>query len=313
MIDVKNILKHYGKIKAIDGVSFTVRPGEIVGLLGPNGAGKTSLMRVLTGYHYPSGGEARICDIDVVEDPLQVKQRIGYLPESTPLYNDLTVFEYLDFISGARGISGKKKLEAIHHVKELCSLDTVIYRPIDELSKGFRQRVGLAQALIHDPDVIILDEPTSGLDPNQIREIRDVVKKLGSSKTVILSTHIMQEVEILCDRVLIMNEGVIVAAGSPDEIAQNIQANTIYHVITKGRLPKNLEKSTQAIAPIIGVEIVEQQKSISTIRFICNTDTNIAEDIFDWAVEKKLKLLRLERERVNLETTFTHLTQGEQI
>ena len=219
MIEAENLVKRYGPFEAVKGVSFRIDQGQVVGLLGPNGAGKTSIMRILTCYHFPTEGTARVDSHDVVAQPRRVRESVGYLPENAPLYEDMKVREYLGFIADARGMGGTLRRDRMEMVTATCGLSPVFGREIRRLSKGYRQRVGLAQAILHDPAVLVLDEPTSGLDPNQIVEIRSLIKSLGEKKTVILSTHILQEVEALCRRVLIMNAGRLVAQGTPDEIA----------------------------------------------------------------------------------------------
>ena len=200
MIEVKNLVKNYGRFPAVKGVSFSIGKGDIVGLRGPNGAGQTTIMKVLTCYHYPDGGSATLNGYDAIREPLQVKHQIGYLPEMAPVYTDLNVYEYLNFIAEARGIDGAEKGARIEKTAAECGLTSVLYKEIGNLSKGYRQRVGLAQAILHEPEILILDEPTTGLDPNQIIEIRNLIKKIGKEKTVLLSTHILQEVEAVCDR-----------------------------------------------------------------------------------------------------------------
>jgi ABC-2 type transport system ATP-binding protein len=222
MIEADNLVKRYGEFEAVKGVSFRVEQGQVVGLLGPNGAGKTSIMRILTCYHFPTEGSARVDSRDVVAEPRAVRQVVGYLPENAPLYDDMKVREYLGFVADVRGLSGARRRERTEAVVSTCGLAEVFGREIRRLSKGYRQRVGLAQAILHDPSVLVLDEPTSGLDPNQIVEIRSLIRSLGEKKTVVLSTHILQEVEALCRRVLIMNAGRLVAQGTPDEIARGL-------------------------------------------------------------------------------------------
>lgn len=212
----------YGHLTALDNVSFQAKEGEVLGLLGPNGAGKTTAMRILTTYLYPASGTATVDGIDVLQDPIAVRRRTGYLPEEVPLYGDMQVDEYLSFVGRARGLSGVRLAERLTWVKNACKLEKVWMRPCAELSKGFGQRVGLAQALIHDPRVLILDEPTSGLDPIQILGVRSLVKELAREKTVIFSTHILQEVEALADRIVIINEGKLVANGTREELARGI-------------------------------------------------------------------------------------------
>src|SRR5947208_547712 len=216
-IEVKNLLKIYGEQKAVNNISFSVNKGEIVGFLGPNGAGKSTTMKIITGYLTPDGGVATVSNVNVANNPIEAKRKIGYLPEANPLYADMYVKEYLDFIAGVHQINNKK--QRIAEVIELTGLQVEQKKKVGQLSKGYKQRVGLAAALIHDPEVLILDEPTSGLDPNQIIEIRNVIKKLGQNKTVLFSSHIMQEVEAMCDRVIIISKGNIVA----DDKLQNLQ------------------------------------------------------------------------------------------
>ena len=222
MIEVRKLGKKYGSFEALRGISFSAGPAEVFGFLGPNGAGKTTVMKALAGCHYPSAGEVRINGISVEEEPFETKKLIGYLPENNPLYGDLSPEEYLDFAASARLLFGTEKQRAIDRALSLCNLEERRKQRIDSLSKGFRQRLGLAQAIIHDPPVLILDEPTSALDPNQIIEIRSLIRELGKKKTVILSTHILGEVEALCNRVLILNEGLVAAQGTTEEIALSL-------------------------------------------------------------------------------------------
>ena len=223
MINVQSLSMHYGSVVALDKVSFQVKEGEILGLVGPNGAGKTTTMRILTTYLYPSAGTAQIDNLDIVEHPLEVRKRLGYLPETAPLYLDMQVEEYLDFVGQGRGLGGKNLQNRMNWVKDACGIKPVWKHAISEISKGFRQRVGLAQALIHDPKVLILDEPTSGLDPLQIIGIRKLVKSLAREKTIIFSTHILQEVEAIADRLVIINEGKVVAQGTQQQLADQVR------------------------------------------------------------------------------------------
>lgn len=227
-IAVANITKFYGKQRALDNVSFNINSGEVVGFLGPNGAGKSTMMKILTTYITPSYGEAKVCDFDVVDEALKVRKCIGYLPEHNPLYLDMYVKEYLSFCAGVHRV--KKKKDKIEEIIEKVGLSPERKKKIGALSKGFRQRVGLAQAMIHDPKVLILDEPTSGLDPNQLVEIRSLIKEAGREKTVMLSTHIMQEVEAICDRVIIINKGEIVADNTVDKIIEDHRAKNLEEV-----------------------------------------------------------------------------------
>ena len=220
MIEIKNLTKKFGQNLILDNISFSVAKGEILGFLGPNGAGKSTTMRIITSFWTPTSGQALINGLDVAEKALQVRKIIGYLPETVPLYEDMKVFEYLKFIAEVRCLNKNEIKKRIKEVVLTCGLSKVLRQPIEELSKGYRQRVGLAQAIMHRPDILILDEPTTGLDPNQIVEIRDLIKTIGREKTVIFSTHILSEVSATCDRVIIINNGRIVGEGQPAELAQ---------------------------------------------------------------------------------------------
>ena len=217
-IEVSELRKTYGDVVALDGVTFSVEPGEVVGFLGPNGAGKTTTMKILTGFISATEGSARVAGLDVCADSLEVRRRIGYLPENAPVYRDMAVRDYLRFVCDVRGLSKAERERRIRATSGQVGLDSVLDRPIQELSKGFRQRVGLAQALVHDPEILILDEPTTGLDPNQIADIRDLIIEIGRTRTVLLSTHILQEVKAVCGRVLIVSKGRIVGFGTPAEL-----------------------------------------------------------------------------------------------
>jgi ABC-2 type transport system ATP-binding protein len=224
MIDVRNLSMNYGSFRALDGISFQARPGEILGLLGPNGAGKTTAMRILTTYLYPTSGTASIEGFDILEQSTEVRRNIGYLPETAPLYMDMQVDEYLEFVGAARGLGSTRLRDRLKWVKDACDISFIWKHMLSEISKGYRQRVGLAQALIHDPKVLILDEPTSGLDPLQIIGIRTLIKNLAKEKTIIFSTHILSEVESIADRIVIINEGKIVSQGTLKELSAQVRA-----------------------------------------------------------------------------------------
>lgn len=232
-IKIQNLSKIYGSQKAVDNISFEINKGEIVGFLGPNGAGKSTTMKILTGYIPATEGIAEVNGFDVKTNPMQVKQTIGYLPEHNPLYLDMYVREFLEFVGSMYGISGKNLKNRIDEVIELVGLNIEKHKKIGQLSKGYRQRVGIAQALIHDPEVLILDEPTTGLDPNQLVEIRNLIKQIGQNKTVVFSTHIMQEVEAICDRVVIINRGKIVADGNLNELRQGKAMEDVFRELTQ--------------------------------------------------------------------------------
>lgn len=240
-IVVDGLAKNYGEFWALNGISFDVEPGEIVGFLGPNGAGKTTTMKILTCFMAAAKGTATVAGHDVYEESEQVRKKIGYLPENVPLYEDMMVYDYLMFIAEIRGIAAGKRRDQIRRVVELTGLDGMVTRNVRELSKGYRQRVGLAQAIIHEPEVVILDEPTSGLDPNQILDIRDLIKTIGKEKTVIFSTHILQEVAAVCDRIIVINHGQIIADGTVEELAERVPSTggapsleDIFRALTSG-------------------------------------------------------------------------------
>ena len=302
MIEATALMKYYGQVRAVHDVSFSVDKGEIVGLLGPNGAGKTTIMKILTGYHYPTAGVAMVNGHDVSADPVAVKSCIGYLPENAPLYDDLTVREYLEFIADARRLTGHDRVNATARALKLCGLEAQIDRPIDQLSKGFRQRVGLAQAILHDPDILILDEPTTGLDPNQIQEVRHLIRTLGSDKTVIVSTHILQEVEAMCDRVLILNEGEIAASGTTEEIGRELKGEAVFTVrMVGGSLPAGARRALEGVGRLV------TEGDGPELR-IALAEGRGGEDLFRWAVDNGLIIEALIPERYSLEDIFTSLT-----
>ena len=299
-IEVNQLTKIYGNQKAIDCISFNVEEGEILGFLGPNGAGKSTMMKIATGFIPPSEGEVRIAGFDVVSDSMEVKRNIGYLPEHNPLYLDMYVHEYLGFIASLHGLKAKTKNDRINKMVDLCGLTLEQNKKIGALSKGYRQRVGLAQALIHDPKVLILDEPTTGLDPNQLGEIRTLIKEISKDKTVILSTHIMQEVKALCSRVIIINKGKIVANDTVEHLSK----------LSEGQVPNvEFQKEIEAedLKELIGVEIL----SGDGINFKLKSDNDIRESLFKFAGEKGWIILSMQAEEADLETVFYQLTKGE--
>jgi len=311
VIEALGLSKSYGPVHAVREVSFSVGSGEIVGLLGPNGAGKTTIMKILTCYLFPTSGTARVNGHDVFQAPLAVKECVGYLPENAPLYPDLTVREYLEFIADARRLSGAARRERMDRVIGECGLETVVNRGIDELSKGFRQRTGLAQALLHDPRILILDEPTSGLDPHQIIEIRELIKRLGREKTVILSTHILQEVEATCQRILILNEGRIAAQGTREEIERTLKGEVLLDVTFKGG---GAEAGALGLVEITGVRKVISVRALSAdaaaVRLSLAPDGGAEERIFDWAVSRGLRIVAMVPQRLSLEDIFITLTEN---
>ncbi len=297
---IQDIHKFYGTQHVLDSVSFEIKKGEVVGLLGPNGAGKSTLMKIITCFIPPSSGNAFVNDIDVMLNPEEVKKCVGYLPEHNPLYLDMYVKEYLEFIAGIHKL-GKRTKNRISEIIDLTGLGYEQHKKVGQLSKGYRQRVGLAQALIHDPGVLILDEPTSGLDPNQLVEIRNVIKEIGKQKTVMLSTHIMQEVEAICDRAIIINLGKIVADGNTSQLLSS-QSGTILTVEFDVEIPADLFKKIQGIEKITRI-------STKTWRLQSKQEVDIRPHIHQMAIDNKLTLLSLHREEAKLEDLFRQLTK----
>jgi ABC-2 type transport system ATP-binding protein len=298
-IEVKNLLKEYGEQKAVNNISFKVNKGEIVGFLGPNGAGKSTTMKIITGYLQQTGGEATVCGIDVATQPLETKKKIGYLPELNALYYDMYVKEYLAFVAEVHNIANKQ--EAINKTIETVGLTLEAKKKIGQLSKGYKQRVGLAAALIHNPEVLILDEPTTGLDPNQIIEIREVIKQQGKDKTVLFSSHILQEVEAICDRIIIINKGNIVADDKLSKLQQAGHQQQVVKVEFKETVDINVLKNINLVTGVTNTG-----HSIFNIQ--CTDAEGVKKQILQLAIEKNLNIISLQSENQSLETIFKALT-----
>jgi len=310
-ITVRNLTKLYGEEKAIDDISFDVKTGEILGFLGPNGAGKTTTMKIITCYMPPSAGTVTVNDCDIANKSLEVRRKIGYLPELNPLYLDMNVLEYLEYSAQLHKMGKTQIRQRMREMVEVCGLAEVRHKDIGELSKGYRQRVGLAQAMIHDPEVLILDEPTSGLDPNQIVEIRNLIRKLGSAKTVILSTHILSEVQATCDRVIIINEGKIAADGTPDQLQHEFRGSDIISLELKANVENGMTEIFPKVKALAHVENVQYQNPFPGIHRLLITaakGSDIREDLFRQAVSEKWLLLEIHREATSLEEVFHKLT-----
>lgn len=297
---VENITKIYGEQKAVNNISFTAKKGEVLGFLGPNGAGKTTTMKIITCFIPQTDGKAEVCGYNVAVDPLAVRAKIGYLPEHNPLYKDLYVKEYLSFVAGLHKVKNKRK--RVEEMVERTGLQREQNKIIGSLSKGYRQRVGLAQAMLHDPEVLILDEPTSGLDPNQLIEIRRLIKELGEEKTVIFSTHIMQEVQALCDRVIIINKGEMVANDTIETLQQRVTGETVITV-------EFAQKIEQAIFNKISQ--VKTAKSLGNGKWqlVAAKNKDIRSDVFNFAVANNLTLLEMKKEQYSVEDVFQELTR----
>jgi ABC-2 type transport system ATP-binding protein len=319
MISIENLEKSYGSTRALAGISFHVPKGQVVGFLGPNGAGKSTTMKILTGFVEASAGSVKVGDIDVSLDPVEARKRIGYLPESNPLYEEMMVQEYLEYMADVRQIKKSERQSRIESAVEACGLSKVRGKDISELSKGYRQRVGLAAAILHDPDLLILDEPTTGLDPNQVIEIRELIKQLGKEKTVLMSTHILPEVQATCSRVLIINDGKVVADDTPDSLTEATEekaegAELSIELLPRGGATPTLKELREVLAGLPGVKDVIAAEPEEEGAYAFTVRTGSADPrtaLFDAAVEHGLILLRLEKKRVSLEDTFRRLTTKE--
>lgn len=307
-ITISGITKSYGIQKAVDNVSFRVKTGEILGFLGPNGAGKTTTMKAITGFISPNEGDIQLGNISVKENPDEVKKHIGYLPESNALYQEMPIIDYLKYVAELQGIPANRINERIREMVRVCGLEGEKHKKIQELSKGYRQRVGLAQALIHDPEVLILDEPTTGLDPNQIIEIRELIRKIGKEKTVILSSHILAEVEATCDRILIINKGKIVADGTPNTLRKQAQGKEILKVSIEDGDKNEIYKALQGLNTVEMVDYISTSGNTFEIQSKANESSK--RTVFQLCVENNWFLTELTPTETKLEDVFRELTMN---
>ncbi|MBW2731589.1 MAG: ATP-binding cassette domain-containing protein [Deltaproteobacteria bacterium] len=315
MIRVNELGKRYGKFKALQGITFEVPRGQVLGFLGPNGAGKTTTMKILTCFLAPSAGSAFVGGYSIAEQSLQVRRLLGYLPEDTPIYPDMTVLEYLEYVGDIRGVESGLRRRRIGDLAEICGLMKVLSRPVGHLSKGLRQRAGLAQALLHDPPILVLDEPTSGLDPNQIVEIRQLIRHIGEEKTVILSTHILPEVQATCGRVIIINEGRLVADGTPDELASQQHDNS-YHVVfdasgftASGQSDEAIQEQLERVPGVQSVASTSPNEGEFSFTIKGESTLDLRKEIFCCARDNEWILLELQRRQLSLEDVFRRLTR----
>ena len=310
MISIKNLSKFYGTVQALDRISFDVGKGEVLGLLGPNGAGKSTTMRILTCYLVPTSGTVRVKDLDILENPVQAKRLMGYLPEFAPLYADMLVYDYLRFVASVRDLPSKRSDERIGELVEICGLREVIHRPFRELSRGYKQRVGLAHALMSDPEILVLDEPTSGLDPNQIVEIRSIIREMGRKKTVIFSTHILSEAEATCDRIVIIDRGKIAADGTSESIKASAVGRHLFQISLAGAdfgQVKGVLSGTDGVKDISRV-MADAADEIK-IQLICTADNR--REIYRQIKKRDWDLVEFTKERGSLESIFRELTGSE--
>jgi len=307
MIKVKELKKYYGSVQAVRGISFDVNDGEIVGFLGANGAGKSTTLKVITGYLVPTAGTVEVNDYNILEHTHEIQQMVGYLPEFNPLYPEMKVYDYLEFVGAIRDIRGKQFKQALSRVVEQCGLKGVVHREIGTCSKGYKQRIGLAAAMLHDPEILILDEPVTGLDPNQIVEIRELIKKLGKEKLVLISSHILQEIQATVDRIVIIHEGQIVADGTSDELISNFMGNTFLTLEVKNADEKSVENLSVAI-PEVKMVKVEEKKDYHRLQLEYPRESDPRENIFQYAVNAKWVILKMTPRSTNLEDLFRQLT-----
>lgn len=308
MIELNHVSKHYGPTKALNDVTCSIEKGEIVGFVGPNGAGKSTTMKIITTYTAPTLGTVTVGDFDVMENPNEVRQLIGYLPEKVPLYDDMMVIEYLEFIGQARHLNGNFK-QRFDWVVDAAGLESVLKKKINELSKGYRQRTCLAQALIHDPEVLILDEPTSGLDPLQIIGIRNLIKNLAHEKTILLSTHILQEVTNVCDRILVVNNGQLVGNGTFDDLRKQVTNQNSVTISVKST-KKDFEAALKNISAIEEIKYEDKTaRGVVTAHIMYSLKKDILQDLNNVIQEQKWSLLEFQPEKLSLEESFIRLTQ----
>ena len=310
MIHVENLTKYYDSFCAVDQINIEINKGEILGLLGPNGAGKTTTLKMLTGYFKPSAGTIQVDDYNIEDNPLEIKQMIGYLPESSPFYKDMLVYDYLEYVSKIKGIKPSDRHPRLRYLADLCGLNHIMHKAIGELSKGLNQRVGLAHAMMNDPEILILDEPTQGLDPNQIVEIRHIIKKIGQEKTVIFSTHILSEAEATCDRIVIINRGKIVADGDTADLKQASDQKTIIQLSLLNAEAEFVKKTLSAIDGIDQVEPISQtDDNVLNIKAYSHSTEDLREKIYKTIKATDWVIIEFLQEAKTLETIFRDLTR----
>ena len=307
MIRIENLSKNYGSVQAVNTISFSLNDGEIVGFLGANGAGKSTTLKMMTGYITPTSGNVFVDDKNIIDDCLEIQKSIGYLPELNPLYTEMKVHEYLKFHASIREIEGTEFKNALKKVVADCGLQGVVHRTVGNCSKGYKQRIGLAAAMIHDPKILILDEPVTGLDPNQIVEIRRLIKKLGKEKLVLMSSHILQEIQATVDRIIIIDKGNIVADGTSDELISDSQAMTQLHLDVINAEENDIQ-DMKAVIPSINIKTVKKQDESINITLEYQNTSDPRKDIFNYAVEKEWILTEMSLTRKNLEDIFRNLT-----
>ena len=308
MIHVENLTKYFGPLCAVDHINLDIQKGEILGLLGPNGAGKTTTLRMLTGFIRPTSGTIRVKDLDTEENSLEIRKLLGYLPESAPLYHDMLVYDYLHYVAAIREVERTKRLSRIREMADRCGLNEVMHKPVGELSKGYKQRVGLAHAMMRDPEILVFDEPTSGLDPNQIIEIREIIRQIGKEKTIIFSTHILSEAEATCDRVVIINQGKIVADGDVESLKQSSSGDCFIHLSLRNADLEAVRTGMGSVPGVVGVAPVQGEGDILSVRLSCRSYDDLRARIYERIKQRDWILLEFYQETQSLENIFQKLT-----
>jgi len=312
LVRIENLVKNYGEVNAVRSINFTANKGEILGFLGANGAGKSTTLKIVSGYLSPTSGNVYIDDLNILDNSLEIRQQVGYLPELNPLWGDMKVYDILKFTGRIYDIVGRKFDQALDRVIEQCGLNGVLHKRISACSKGYKQRVGLAMAIIHDPKILILDEPVNGLDPNQIIEIRELIRNLGRDKTIIISSHILQEIQATADRIVVINEGQVVADGTGEELMASLKGNTLLTLVVKNALIETIELLPSEIEGLQLKDITENE-NLHTIQINYPADLDPREKVFNFAIKSKWSILEMSPYKKNLEDVFRSLTGAEVI
>ena len=309
MVHAEELTKYYGDLCAVDHIDLNIQKGEIMGLLGPNGAGKTTIMRMLTGFLRPTSGTIKVKEYDIHSNPLEIKKLMGYLPESAPLYHEMLAFDYLNYVADVRDLDKNQKSSRINRLGDLCGINSIMHQPIGELSKGYKQRLGLAHAMMNNPEILILDEPTSGLDPNQIVEIRDIIRQIGKEKTVILSTHILSEAEATCGRIVIISNGKIVADGGTESLKQSISGHTLMNISVQNADFEPVRKLLSQVEGVGEVVKISENDGVLRVKLSLQPDRDLRETIYRKIKETDWILLEFYQEAQTLEDIFRKLTK----
>lgn len=310
MVRIENLVKNYGEVKAVRSINFTANKGEILGFLGANGAGKSTTLKIIAGYLSPTSGNVFIDNLNILDNSLEIKQQVGYLPELNPLWGEMRVYDVLKFTGRIYDIVGRKFDNSLERVIEQCGLNGVVHKKISACSKGYKQRVGLAMAIIHDPSILILDEPVNGLDPNQIIEIRELIRSLGRDKTIIISSHILQEIQAIADRIVVINNGQVAADGTSEELMSSLKGNTLLTLEVKNATTEKIEELSSAVNGV-SIKDISEMDNTHIIQLEYPSDTDPREDIFNFALNSKWSIIEMSPYKKNLEDVFRSLTGEE--